>query len=90
MHAMAANAARFIPAAEAADQLGLSVNTVKRRVDARILRGYKDPHSGYYLVDERSVRELLDLRQALERSASLPGAGRLRKEWTKRPTASGR
>lgn len=84
------NEERFIPAAEAAEALGLSVNTVKRRVDAHILRGYKDPHNGYYSVDRQSVRELLDLRAALQRSASLPGAGRPRKEWASRPTTSRR
>lgn len=81
---------RFIPVAEAADRLGLSVNTVKRRVDAGILRGYQDPINGYYSVAERSVEELLQLRQALQRSATLPGTRPPRKEWAKRPIPSGR
>jgi len=82
--------ARFIPVAEAAERLGLSVNTVKRRVDAGILRGYQDPINGYYSVAERSVEDLLRVRQALQRSAALPGAEPPRKEWTKRPVTSGR
>ena len=65
---------RFIAVAEAAERLGLSVNTVKRRVDAGILRGYRDPVNGYYSVAEQSVDELLRVRQALQRSAALPGA----------------
>ena len=81
---------RFIPVAEAAERLGLSVNTVKRRVDAGILRGYQDPVNGYYSVAEQSVDELLRVRQALQRSAALPGAQPPRKEWAKRPVPSGR
>lgn len=81
---------RFIPVAEAAERLGLSVNTVKRRVDAGILRGYQDPVNGYYSVAEQSVDELLHVRQALQRSAALPGAQPPRKEWARRPVPSGR
>jgi hypothetical protein len=81
---------RFIPVSEAADRLGLSVNTIKRRVDAGILRGYRDPINGYYSVAEPSVEDLLQLRQALQRSAALPGAEAPRKEWTKRPVTSRR
>lgn len=68
----------FIPASDAAEQLGLSLNTVKRRVDAGILAGYKDPITLRYVVRSRAVAELLKLRAALQRSASLPGAVRPR------------
>lgn len=81
---------RFIAASEAAARLGLSLNTVKRRVDRQILAGYKDPVNGYYYVSERSVRRALELREALQRSALLPGAAKPRKEWVSRPAAASR
>jgi len=81
---------RFISAADAAEKLEVSVNTVKRRVEAGILRGYQDPINNYYSVAEGSVEDLLELRQALKRSAALPGARPPRKEWAKRPTPSRR
>lgn len=81
---------RFISAADAASKLDVSVNTVKRRVEAGILRGYQDPINNYYSVAEASVEDLLELRQALKRSAALPGAGRPRKDWARRRTRSGR
>lgn len=72
---------QFIPASEAAERLDLSLNTVKRRVDAGILRGYKDPITQRYEVNLRAVEELLQLREALRRSASLPGSARPRRDY---------
>ena len=80
----------FISAADAAAKLDVSVNTVKRRVEAGILRGYQDPTNSYYSVAEGSVDDLLEVREALKRSAALPGARPPRKEWAKRPTRSRR
>lgn len=79
--------ASFISAAKAASRLGISLNTVKRRVDARILAGYKDPVNGRYEVSDKAVEDALELRAALRRSAMLPGAARLRRERIARPLA---
>jgi len=73
--------AKFIPASEAAERLGLALNTVKRRIDAGILAGYKDPITQRYQVSARAVADLLELRVALRRSASLPGAARPRADY---------
>ncbi len=77
----------FMPAAEAAGRLGISLNTVKRRVQARILAGYRDPVNSRYQVSEKAVEDALELRAALRRSAMLPGATPLRKERIARPVA---
>jgi hypothetical protein len=65
---------QFMPAAEAAAILELSLNTVKRRVEAGLLGGYKDAHSRYVFVSVSSVKETLATRAALRASAALPGA----------------
>jgi len=83
-------AEQFISAAEAAERLDLALNTVKRRVEAGILRGYKDPITQRYEVNLRAVEELLQLREALRRSASLPGAARPRHEYVTTSVASKR
>lgn len=78
----------FISASEAAEFLDVSLNTVKRRVDARIIRGYKDPITQRYEVSRRAVEDLLELRAALRRSALLPGATKPRAEYLFRPAAT--
>lgn len=72
---------------EAVEEAHRGRNTVKRRVDARILAGYKDPVNGRYEVSEKAVEDALELGAALRRSAMLPGAARLRRERIARPLA---
>lgn len=64
----------FVSARTAAARLGLSAATVRRRVDAGILAGRRDPATGRYQVRARAIADLLELRAALRRSAALPGA----------------
>jgi len=83
-------AEQFISASEAAERLDLALNTVKRRVDAGILRGYKDPITQRYEVSLRAVQDLLELRAALRRSASLPGSAQPRRDYVSRTVAATR
>jgi len=80
----------FISANEAADRLELALNTVKRRIDGGILRGYKDPITHHYVVSRRAVDELLEQRAALRRSALLAGATRPRREYVSPAVAAKR
>ncbi|MDE3111735.1 MAG: hypothetical protein KGK34_02210 [Chloroflexota bacterium] len=60
----------YVPAAVAAERLGLPVESIAKRVEAGIMPGRKDA-SGNYEVPERAITELLELRASLRRSAAL-------------------
>lgn len=64
----------FVPASDAAAALDVSINTVKRRVAAGLLAGYKDPQNGYVYVSRQSIQDTLHVRESLRASAVLPGA----------------
>lgn len=64
----------FVPASDAATALDVSVNTIKRRVAAGLLAGYKDPQNGYVYVSRQSIQDTLHLRETLRASAALPVA----------------
>lgn len=65
---------QFISVRAAAAQLGLSETTVRRRIEAGILAGRRDPRTGRWQVRASAVTDLLELRAALARSAALTGA----------------
>jgi hypothetical protein len=74
----------FVPVAEAADRLGISRNSVKRRLAAGILRGYTDPSNGYQYVSEASLAELVQLLARVRAAALLPGSEPLDERWADR------
>ena len=82
---MSPAAQKFIAASEAARHLGVSLNTVKRRVDAGLLAGFKDPDNGRYTVNASAVARALLTRARLERKAAIAPA-RPRREGTKART----
>lgn len=58
-------------AAEAADALSLSKNSIIRRVEAGRLAGYRDPVDERYYVSRAAVERLLRERESLRRAALL-------------------
>jgi hypothetical protein len=71
--ALHASSPDFLTVGEAATRLGMSANSVKRRLDAGILRGYRDPDNGYHYITVESVDRLADNRRRLREAALLPG-----------------
>jgi hypothetical protein len=67
---------RYIPIREAEQLLGLSRNSVLRRVKLGLLIGYADPDNGYYHVSRASVEEALRRRKVVQElaEARLPGS----------------
>lgn len=59
----------FVSAAEAAKLLGLTKNSVIRRLEAGLLAGYRDPVDNQYRVARRAVDGLLEDRRALREAA---------------------
>ncbi len=72
---------KFITISEAAERLGISRNSVLRRLKAKRLEGYQDPTSHYHYVSERSVQATLRRLQALRAAAALPGEETLDERW---------
>lgn len=67
---------RYVPVREAEQLLGLSRNSVLRRIKLGILNGYPDPDNGYYKVSRASIQEALRRRREAHdlAEAVLPGA----------------
>ncbi len=63
----------YIPISEAAKRLGISRNSILRRIKAGRLESYQDPDNGYHYVSERSVEATLRRLEGLRRAALLPG-----------------
>lgn len=74
----------FVPVAVAAERLGISRNSVKRRLAAGVLRGYADPSNGYQYVSEASLVNLERLLERLRAAAQLPGSEPLDERWADR------
>ena len=71
---------------DAAKRLNLSPNSVKRRLDAGILKGYQDPENGYHYITNESIERLLHNRRQLQLAAQeLPGRSPLSDRWTSAP-----
>jgi biotin operon repressor len=64
----------FVSVGKAAELLGISRNSVKRRIAAGLLRGYTDPSNGYQYVSRASVDDIVRLLRRLQASAQLPGS----------------
>jgi DNA-binding transcriptional regulator LsrR (DeoR family) len=71
----------FIPVAEAAARLGMSRNSVKRRLQVGLLRGYVDDTNGYHYISVDSIERLLRHLDDLRASAILPGAEPMGDRW---------
>lgn len=71
MTAMPVSTPDEMSAAEAAAALGLSKNSVIRRVRAGQLAGYEDPIDHRVRVTRRAVERLLSERESLRRAAQL-------------------
>lgn len=66
----------YVPVREAEQLLGLSRNSVLRRIKLGLLRGHPDPDNGYYQVSRASVKEVLRRRrEAQELAEASPPAG---------------
>jgi hypothetical protein len=65
----------FLTVGAAAQRLGMSANSVKRRLAAGVLRGYKASENGYHYVTAASVESLLLHRRQLQEAAMMPGRG---------------
>ena len=66
---------RFMPVREAEQLLGLSRQSVLRRIKLGLLAGYPDPDSGYYFVSRESVEEALRRRRLAQDAAAAPFPG---------------
>ena len=66
----------YVPVREAERLLGLSRNSVLRRIKLGLLRGYPDPDNGYYKVSRASIEEALRRRNSARELAEsrLPGS----------------
>jgi hypothetical protein len=71
----------FVPVAVASRRLGISRNSVKRRLAAGVLRGYTDPSNGYQYVSEVSLENLVHFLERLRATALLPGSEPLDGRW---------
>ena len=58
---------------QAAKRLGISHNSVLRRLKTGALRGFTDQANGYHYITVRSIDETIRMREELARAASLPG-----------------
>lgn len=69
----------YVPVREAEQLLGLSRNSVLRRIKLGILTGYPDPDNGYYKVSRASIEEALRRRREAQELAetALPGSAPL-------------
>ncbi len=65
----------YVPVRVAEQLLGLSRNSVLRRIKLGILQGYPDPDNGYYKVSRASIEEALRRRREAQELAetALPG-----------------
>jgi len=81
LEATRASDTKYIPVSEAAERLGISRNSVIRRIKAGRLESYQDPDNGYHFVSERSVEATLRRLQALRAAAALPGSEPLDERW---------
>ena len=70
----------FVPIQEAVRLLGISHNSVLRRIKLGALHSYRDPHNGYRYVAEYSVDDVLKLREDIAKAAALPGGGSFRSD----------
>jgi hypothetical protein len=76
----------FSAVGDAAKRLNLSPNSVKRRLEAGILKGYKNPENGYHYISNESIERLLHNRRQLQLAAQdLPGRTPLSDRWTAGP-----
>ena len=70
----------FVLVGHAAKRLGISHNSVLRRLKIGALKGFTDHVNGYHYVNVRSIDETIKLREELARAASLPGDERFRSD----------
>ena len=70
----------FVLVGEAAKRLGISHNSVLRRLKTRALNGFTDQVNGYHYVTVKSIDNTLRLREELARAATLPGDDHFRSD----------
>ncbi|SRR5581483_276807 len=70
----------FVLVGEAAKRLGISHNSVLRRLKAGALKGFSDQVNGYHYVSVSSIDNTIRLREDLARAATLPGDERFRSD----------
>ena len=64
----------FVPIQEAVRRLGISHNSVLRRIKLGALHSCRDPHNGYRYVPEYSIDQMLKLREDIAKAVALPGS----------------
>jgi len=70
----------FLLVGEAAKRLGISHNSVLRRLKTGALKGFTEQVNGYHYVSGRSIDNTLRLREELARAATLPGDERFKSD----------
>jgi len=70
----------FVLVGGAATRLGLSHNSVLRRLKTGALKGFIDHVNGYHYVTVKSIDNTLRLREELARAATLPGDDHFRSD----------